>query len=147
MRKKVTREAARAAGLTRYYTGRPCAAGHVTERLVSNGACLQCLRDAKNASKTAARRASGRDSWRRHTARRLGYLPPPRERDCPPRPSNGRCQTCHKPTQRLDLHHNHKTGEFIAWTCRRCISKFGKHHMDDLGRRRPHAPRRRRRRA
>lgn len=31
-------------GLTRYYTGKPCVYGHVTERLVSNRQCIECVR-------------------------------------------------------------------------------------------------------
>lgn len=33
---------AKAKGLKRYFTGRPCKNGHVAERLVSNGVCLDC---------------------------------------------------------------------------------------------------------
>lgn len=38
----VTRAEAKAAGKTRYYTGRPCAAGHVVERYVSKRCCVRC---------------------------------------------------------------------------------------------------------
>jgi hypothetical protein len=40
----VSRVAARAAGLKRYYIG-PCKRGHDVGRLVSNGCCAQCLND------------------------------------------------------------------------------------------------------
>lgn len=43
----ITRQDAKAQGLTRYFTGRPCAHGHVAERLVSNGACIECHRARK----------------------------------------------------------------------------------------------------
>lgn len=36
------RTQAKVAGLTRYFTGKPCKHGHVTERMVSSGACLEC---------------------------------------------------------------------------------------------------------
>lgn len=36
--------AAKAAGLKRYISGRPCPAGHVGERFVSNYGCVECLR-------------------------------------------------------------------------------------------------------
>jgi hypothetical protein len=38
----ITRKEASARGLKRYFTGRPCKHGHVTERLSSNGRCFQC---------------------------------------------------------------------------------------------------------
>lgn len=43
------RKAALAAGLTRYFTGRPCKHGHVAERTASNGECFVCaeIRAAK----------------------------------------------------------------------------------------------------
>lgn len=40
----ISRAAARAAGLTNFYTGRPCKRGHLSPRLVSNGVCLECGR-------------------------------------------------------------------------------------------------------
>jgi 5-methylcytosine-specific restriction endonuclease McrA len=40
--KIVTLEQARAEGLTRYFTGKPCKRGHVSERNVSSRACLIC---------------------------------------------------------------------------------------------------------
>lgn len=38
----ISREDAFAQGLRRFYSGEPCKGGHVTERYVSNGACLDC---------------------------------------------------------------------------------------------------------
>lgn len=40
----VTRQEAQAAGVTRYYTGKPCIRGHVAMRLTSNGRCIECHR-------------------------------------------------------------------------------------------------------
>ena len=37
------RAVAKAAGETRYWTGKPCANGHVAERMVSNGRCIDCM--------------------------------------------------------------------------------------------------------
>ena len=36
------RVAARAAGLIRYFTGKPCINNHLSERLTSNGGCIKC---------------------------------------------------------------------------------------------------------
>jgi hypothetical protein len=37
--------AAKRAGATHYFTGRPCQRGHIEKRLASTGQCLGCLRD------------------------------------------------------------------------------------------------------
>lgn len=49
----ITRATARAAGLTRYFTGKPCPHGHVSERLATNGTCVTC-----SSLKTTIRRES-----------------------------------------------------------------------------------------
>lgn len=38
----IDRRAAFAAGKTRYYTGTPCKQGHIAERYVSTGGCVEC---------------------------------------------------------------------------------------------------------
>jgi len=38
----ISRKEARALGLTRYFTGKPCSRGHVEERFVSSRLCLKC---------------------------------------------------------------------------------------------------------
>lgn len=30
-------------GLTRYFTGKPCNKGHISQRMISNGSCVECL--------------------------------------------------------------------------------------------------------
>lgn len=56
----ITRAEAKAKGLTRYFTGKPCKYGHIKERMVSNGRCFTCLKEhgkkwrAKNKDKVAA---------------------------------------------------------------------------------------------
>ena len=40
----VTRKAAKAAGKTRYFTGKPCKHGHLEERFTSVGRCVVCAR-------------------------------------------------------------------------------------------------------
>lgn len=44
--KVVSRTEAAKRGLTRYYTGRPCAKGHDAERYTTNGVCLMCNQDS-----------------------------------------------------------------------------------------------------
>jgi len=40
----VTRAAAKAVGAKRYFTGKPCPKGHISERYLSKGNCAACLR-------------------------------------------------------------------------------------------------------
>src|SRR6267378_7761123 len=42
--KKISRAHARARGLVRYFTGKPCKRGHVVQRHVSTGHCVECHR-------------------------------------------------------------------------------------------------------
>ena len=58
-------------------------------------------------------RKAARDNKRRSLARLHGYLPPPREKHCPPRPSDGLCECCHE------------TGESRGWVCRACNTGVG----------------------
>lgn len=61
-----TRQKARELALTRYYTGVPCIKGHVSERLVSNGTCIECLRISKKKHYVAnvSKLSDYRKSWR-----------------------------------------------------------------------------------
>jgi len=38
----ISRKAAFAQGLVRYFTGTPCKQGHIAERYVSTGSCIEC---------------------------------------------------------------------------------------------------------
>jgi hypothetical protein len=44
----ITRKQAKALGLTRYFTGKPCKHGHVCERYTANFACVECFRENRN---------------------------------------------------------------------------------------------------
>lgn len=47
----VPREIAKARGMTRYFTGEPCANGHMAERLTSNTGCVRCRQEYSEATK------------------------------------------------------------------------------------------------
>ncbi len=49
----MTRSEAREAGLTRYYTGKPCKHNHFEERWTSNGHCLACDKQHQQAKRDA----------------------------------------------------------------------------------------------
>jgi len=76
-----------------------------------------------------------RDRARRGAAKRGGFLPPPPEAECPPRPADGLCETCGKSPAPdiLLMHHNHDTGEFVAWACARCNLVLSPRYRDDFG--------------
>ena len=40
----ISRAEAKAKGLKRYFTGKPCKHGHVAERVVVNATCVECER-------------------------------------------------------------------------------------------------------
>ena len=69
----VTRDEARAAGLLRYFTGKPCLRGHLSERHLVNGRCRTCFYLLRKPRTDKARqtdriwgkkmRATNRDQW------------------------------------------------------------------------------------
>lgn len=134
----ISRKDAKAQGLTRYYTGKPCLRGHVSERKVAGFACLICSRAAWLAyakqkpsrvrvhQKRAARkryyadveksRARVRaDNWKRAGIRPT--TPRPKVCECCAAPPNG------KGTLHAD--HDHTTGAFRGWLCFKCNSGIG----------------------
>jgi hypothetical protein len=43
----ISREVAKAQGLKRYFNGHPCIRGHVAERFVADGRCVECKRERR----------------------------------------------------------------------------------------------------
>ena len=152
MPKIVERAEARLLGLTRCFTGRPCKYGHVAERFVSTGACIICCRkrhlvrwaadptiaaekdraarhrrerDNPERERQKRKRYYKIDNGRKFRARYKGHAPPPLEKDCPPRPKDGKCECCGKKARRLVLEHDHHTGKFRGWTCDLCNTGLG----------------------
>jgi hypothetical protein len=54
----ITRAEAKARGLTRYFTAKPCPHGHVCERAVSTRHCMGCDRNRKRAAARKRRAAN-----------------------------------------------------------------------------------------
>lgn len=87
----ISREEARAAGLKAFFIGDPCRRGHIAERSVSEGKCLECCRERdraryaadpekrREAGKRLRReepermRAHGRASYAKHAEARRDY--------------------------------------------------------------------------
>jgi 5-methylcytosine-specific restriction endonuclease McrA len=72
----ILRKEARAQGLKRYFTGKSCKWGHISERLVSSGECITCnqLRQVSDAGKATAKRY--RQGPKRLAAQRRYYKTP-----------------------------------------------------------------------
>jgi hypothetical protein len=51
----VSRKLAKARGLKFYFTGKPCSKGHVAERYVSGGPCVECARSSVKDAQVAAK--------------------------------------------------------------------------------------------
>jgi len=64
-RQLISRSEAIAAGLTRYFTGKPCPKGHVAERMTCNQSCYICLKLRSKATQVER----GRQYGRRHPDR------------------------------------------------------------------------------
>lgn len=62
---KISRDDAGAAGLKRFFSGVPCKHGHISERLVSCGVCVECNaihnRKPKTRQQVKAYRAQNRE--------------------------------------------------------------------------------------
>ena len=73
----ISRDEARARGLKRYFTGTPCKHGHIAERNVRSGRCLECDR-ARTTKWRAANPKRIRETKRKYRAANLEKL---REKD------------------------------------------------------------------
>lgn len=51
------RHDAASAGRTRYFTGEPCRNGHIAERFVSSGGCIECVAGANRSVRGLMRAA------------------------------------------------------------------------------------------
>jgi hypothetical protein len=121
---------------TQFKIRKPCKRCGDPRRYASgSGQCPTCVKRlaeqyrAKLNAPSKARRERARaargnplDITRRQQARLKGHAPPPLERDCPPRPADGRCQDCGKKAK-LGIHHDHITGAFGGWLCQKCNLK------------------------
>ena len=90
-----------------YKTGKPCKNGHIAERYVSTGACVECV--------IPRNRKSARDHWRKK------HLPKPT------RPEPTICECCGREGQ-MRLDHDHITNTFRGWICDSCnvgIARLG----------------------
>lgn len=59
----VTRAEAKAAGLTRFFTGKPCERGHLSERYTNAPNCIECLKEQNNTEDMKKKRAELGKRW------------------------------------------------------------------------------------
>lgn len=125
----ISRKTAQLVGYVRYFTGVPCKYGHVDKRHVIGGGCMECSRISarryRDDNLDECRRKNlewahkNKDKMRRSDWKRYG-LPEPT------RPEPAHCELCGQ-TQKGHLHldHDHSTGHFRGWLCRRCNLGLG----------------------
>ena len=70
----ITRAEAKAQGLKRYFTGKPCKHGHIDTRAVSNGSCRECDRLKALAVNPDAKRKAKREYMARTRERWNEYI-------------------------------------------------------------------------
>lgn len=139
----MTREEARALGLSRYNTGYPCERGHLSDRRTSSAHCLECRRTTCRTPEYKAQRRVWRNKLpaktlekrRRQSVecimrRRQYALEKVRKsyglvgeyRPCP-----ALCECCGQSPGKtaMCLDHCHETGLFRGWLCRRCNAGLG----------------------
>ena len=121
MTNRAERDKAKAQGLTRYFTGKPCKYGHVSERNTKTGKCLEC-------------RFPSASKWREYNARWVAKYPG-RDKEVKYRHRYGvelsevgdrpdTCQICGG-TERISLDHCHVQDAFRGWLCIRCNTILG----------------------
>jgi hypothetical protein len=139
----ITIREAESAGLTHYFTGKPCKHGHIALRYVSTWRCVPCTVDRvvdwqhKNPEKKKAKQA--RYEAKKPTERKLeesrrdhATARQRRERrvtELAGRPRPLVCDVCQdQNTQRKDViafDHCHTHGHFRGWLCDRCNMTLG----------------------
>lgn len=145
----VTREQAKASGLSKFFVAEPCKIGHVAPKYVANGKCAECQRlEArerywKNPGAMRARalafarkpenkpKIAARARIYKKDKPTTFYLNRKREQEAG-RPRPLVCELCSKPNQidkPIYWDHCHATGSFRGWICHRCNTILGK--VDD----------------
>ncbi len=117
--------------MTRLKTAQPCRHCGDTNRYLRSNTCPTCLtiRHQKYAAKVG--HSVIRDKTRQSMAKKGGFIAPPPESECPPKPVDNHCQLCHRRGAYLMLDHCHKTGAFRGWLCLSCNQCLGK--IDRIG--------------
>jgi hypothetical protein len=92
----ISRADAKAAGLRKYFTGKPCKRGHVAEHYVT-GPCVVCNAERNSTSEMlATKRAAQKtpEGRAKNLARVLRFNRGVKAGDVPDKPDDGRCECC-----------------------------------------------------
>ncbi len=154
----ITAREAFESGLTRYFTGKPCRYGHIAQRMVRNGACVECLRaqrgryrdrhpDKVQAIQDRHRKTPEYRAKDAANKRRLRAGDPEKERlrlirwrerledrltQQAGRERPTTCDICEEEASRICFDHSHAKGHFRGWLCDRCNRTLGQ-VKDDVG--------------
>jgi hypothetical protein len=147
----VSRQEAKARGLSWFYTGKPCKRGHTDRRNTCNSTCLSCARIRKNEyyrrnAKQIVERQRERPGHKEYQARyradnrdrliahgrkfyrenRIRLIARAKGISSPSREMPDRCECCSREAVgSLHLDHCHESGTFRGWLCRACNSAIG----------------------
>lgn len=125
-----TRAAALAAGVTHYFTGKPCRSGHVALRRVK-GTCVECdrLREKRRWAENRTDMRAKQKRWRENNPNYAKERRKAELEQAAGRPRAARCECCGKPPEdhrALAFDHCHDSGDFRGWLCDNCNVGIGK---------------------
>lgn len=139
----ITLRQAEKAGLKHYFTGKPCAHGHIKPRYVSTWRCVECTVNrvlkwqADNPEKKRAKQSRYQQSLskgKRLTNSRRDHATERQRREArlaelAGRPRPDVCDICGEHNSRrgdvIAFDHCHKHGHFRGWLCDRCNTSLG----------------------
>lgn len=118
----VSRKEARDSGLKRYYTGKPCRSGHVSDRFTATADCTECNREKNRVGDCSLRRLKKREKnlQERYGISLTDYMNLLTAQD-------NRCASCGNLEKELivDHDHSHDTGKVRGLICHRCNNIIG----------------------
>ena len=123
--KIVTLKEARSQGLVRYYTGKPCANGHVAERRVKGRSCVECSKLRVRRHEARRVKENPRYNQERHLKRTFDMSL--EEYDIMLASQGNSCPTCQSSFEDVTPHvdHCHTTGEVRGILCGPCNQALG----------------------
>lgn len=93
------RKEAKALGLKRYFTGKPCKWGHISERSTSDGQCFGCQERERRLKGEQPRNLSRSQAASLGWERYFNGKPCPKGHVCERQTTNGCCIECHRVSQ------------------------------------------------
>ena len=121
-------------GSPKYFTGIPCARGHVGERYTTTGNCVTCMSEDGKLKYDREQKVQATRSWklknpskrREYTLRQYGLTPEGFQELI--QKQQGNCAACGEPLadpRKTHVDHCHKTGKVRGVLCLRCNTALG----------------------